>query len=113
MNVYFSENAIDNVISFFNYYQYLYLRLYDDTGLGPAEEYIKKSYRDSATKMREWLFRDLNDYFAWEILYGYSIDSSNTALRNITKTYWSYRILVKYEESQKNRIIHNISIQRK
>jgi hypothetical protein len=63
MNVLFSEEAINDIISFFNFYQSLYFRLYDDTGLGPAEEYIQKSYRDAATQMREGLFRDLTDYF--------------------------------------------------
>jgi hypothetical protein len=66
MKVYFSEEAIAMIEGFYDGYEALYFRLYDDTGLGPAEEIIKSHYHESSNAMRIGLFTELERIFAEE-----------------------------------------------
>ncbi len=113
MQVYFSDKATDDIVVFFDFYSELYFRLYDDTGLGPAEEYIKKSYADSAILMRDGVYDEIESLLSQDHILGYVPGNDATDMRLVTRKYWNYRLFIEYREIDLYRIIEGVRIYRK
>lgn len=113
MKVFFSEKATESVVIFFDLYRDLYFQLYDDTGLWPAEDYIKNQYLESSIQMRDWVYEEIEKILSHDAVLWYVPWDSSSDIRLVTKSYWSYRLFVEYREVATYRIIENVRIYRK
>ncbi len=113
MQIVFSDIALQSIRKFFQFYEDLYFRLYDDTWLWPAEEVIKKSYQESAYSMRHWVYSEIKKLMSHEKVLWYVPWDISSDIRLVTKSYWSYRLFVEYREIDTYRVIENVRIYRK
>ena len=88
-----------------------YERLYSDTGLGDAEDIIRKQYRDSASFLNMTLHKTIRNVLWREVIIGYSYNLQ-TETFIITTSVWSRRVFIEYRENTegKIRIVTNIQI---
>ncbi len=91
-----------------------YERLYSDTGLGDAEEIIRKQYIDSANILNTTLHRAIKEFLKNEVMLGYSYNPE-TKIYTITTSIGTRRIFIEYREysGEKIRVITDVQIIRK
>jgi len=106
-----SQNKIDD---YSNYLWEYYDRLFDDTGLGYAEDIIKKQYKQSTDILRDNIYDSIENTLSLDTLYGYSFDSIEQVY-TITLPIWTRRLFIRYKEYPEThtRLVIDISIIRK
>lgn len=109
-----SETSQSKIDDYSNYLWEYYDRLFDDTGLGYAEDIIKKQYKQSTDILRNNIYNSIENTLSLDTPYGYSFDSIEQ-IYTITIPIGTRRMFIRYKEyiDSHTRLVIDISIIRK
>jgi hypothetical protein len=91
-----------------------YERLYSDTGLGDAEEIIRKQYIDAANLLNVTLHRTIGELLEKDSILGYSYNPESRVY-TVTASVGTRRLFIEYREyaEENSRVVMDVQILRK
>ena len=99
-SVVFDEKIYQKIEKYISTYRSRYLELYDDTGLGYAEDIIKSQYITNADILTDAFVDSIYDVMHGREILGYSI--ANDMTRVTTISIGSRRLFITYVEDADN-----------
>jgi len=109
LNIVLSENVINNIDNFINWYRKIFLEKFIDTWIF-NEDLIRKSYIEIATEFRNNIYIKINelndDTLLWRMLIN---DNIYWIFINI----WNYKIFLIYRDFENVRFFEDIKIYKK
>ncbi len=111
LKIAYSESAVSAITGFIRAYEEAFFELYRDSGLA-AEETIIENYRQSAKKLSEQIFLEIEKHLSDKLVLG---RKENKQWHELTFYVWGRLITVYYTTDNKSslRTIETIGIERK